>query len=255
MWKFSAPAASLAALLGLAGCEGAIVEPASPGLEEFKKIGELEASNGNRIEFFEPAPDSYFIIEHASKESPAVTGTGELRGLGPAALYQKLAPGAEVPEQLVRVQAKMDAAPPRKSAGAPQRNIVIGRDTEAGIETAEQALTKEQFSAKYCRCIWGERFSCWTDQSGFNRDEVNDVKYYDGQLNVTKGKVRLLVDIKTWWSWSRKGDVTVNAGEDKRFYFGQAHLDYDLRADITEADGDRYHYRGVSWNGPAQACP
>jgi hypothetical protein len=261
--RFSSRAAPLLGVLGaglaLGACQGSILEPASPGLEDFNKVADLRTENGNLVEFFEPAPGNFFIIEHASRTSPAATGKPELKGLGPAALYRKLSPGTDAPAELVRLEAQMAAQParaPREPSSPPRREVVVGAAPATGsdIETTQQPLTSGEFTRKHCACQWGDSFVCWLNASGFNRDEVEDVQYYDGEINGVKGKVKLTVDIRTWWSWSRKANIDVNANDEKRFYWG-AQLDYDVRADITEADGDIYHYRGVGFNGPAQACP
>jgi hypothetical protein len=258
---FGSSRAAMAALLGVGigftGCEGAIMEPATPGLEEFTKVAEARTHNGNQVEFFEPIPGTFFVIEHASKTSRAVTSGPEFKGLGPVALYQKIAPGAEVPAALAQLQAQFDEALKNAPAASAPRDNPDGTTSVApgsALASNQYALTSAEFRDKHCKCSWGTSFVCWRNVTGFARHYVEDIHYYDGEINAVRGGIRLAFFIRPWWSWERKASIDVAQNEEKSYHYGAAHIDYDAKSEVQLAEGDLYHYNGVGYNGPRSKC-
>jgi hypothetical protein len=237
--------------LALGGCEAAATNddglPSAAESRAFTKLAELTLPNGNRVEFLAPNEASTLVMEHASKETPAITKSLEYSGLSALAIYRKLAPGADVPQTLLDAQNRIDQLLASRPAPTGEPTIeASGEARNTEFETVAQQLTASQFRAKYCQCgNWGEGNVCDTDVQGFRRMKTTDVHYFDGDVNAAGSDVQLTIYTKKWRSWDRS-DYFIGEGQERFFHFQSGTFDWDI---IADTNGWGYHFHAVTYNG------
>lgn len=244
--------------LALGACEAQLDEGLPPPAGESRPmatttLAELTGPTGNRVEFLALDESSILVSEHGSSENPPVTKEPDYVGLSAVAIYQKLAPGAPVPQALLDTQERID----RLMAVSPRRNVEadlsVEGDTKKAVEyeTVEQQLTARQFRDRFCRCgNWAKGNLCETDASGVRRLRTDDVHYFDADVNALSSDVGFTIMTRKWWAWGTHFQARLRRGEERFFHFSSGVADWDISADTA---GSRYHFHARAYNG-LRAC-
>jgi hypothetical protein len=192
-----------------------------PGDEAGREaLAELALDDGSLVQFYETSPGAIVIVQEAPKGVADVTSSS----VSALALYQRLAPGEDVPVALVEAQARVELA---HASRAP-------RDTKRGTEAS--LTNNTTFENSFCSGGW-DVVHCRTDRnSGFWAEySSTDAAACTVSSDVGTVTLRLLVE----------GDLEISrdvlAGHTITATYDSGLFNDDVRCEATNVgSSDRY---------------
>lgn len=236
--------------------------------EELAPIETLSFEGDTQVGFFEPKPGELQVLSWGPNGSqPPIDKALVDQGLSATELYTELS-GADAPATLKAAQARTEerlgeVVKSKEVLNASYDRPVSDPASPEGLEksgdTASTSLPvyyydcqgsfsyDEWFNCTFCYG-GGDYDITWmwvTGNGSFTRSDFNHtyttVSVYGGTALTLK------VQKRTWTSWSTKLNATVANGFWVQSELGFDTLDFDTKAEVTNASGDSYHWCSYGW--------
>jgi hypothetical protein len=190
-------------------------------------IAEVALDHGGVVQFFEIKPGAIDIAQTGPIGAPDVTNTG----LSAVALYQRLAPGRDVPPALVEAQQRVNLA----RASKPPHTAKPTAELAKPIANANDTV----FEDKYCVGSW-DIIHCVVDRETGYFWEYSSTDTARCTASVDTGKVTFHMLVEGEEIWSRDlipGSDTATASHS----YDSGLFNDDVRCEVHNVDsGDQF---------------
>lgn len=199
-----------------------------PGAARREPIAEVAIDNGGVVQFFETKPGAIQIVQSAPIGAPDVTNTG----LSAVALYQRLAPGRDVPPALAEAQQRVNLA----RASKPPHTAKPTAELDKPIANLANNTT---FENTYCVGSW-DVIHCVVDRTTGYFWEYSSTDAARCTVSVDTGVVtlHLLEDGDEIWT---RDLFAGSSGATTTVSFDSGTFNDDLRCEVHNVgSGDRF---------------
>ncbi len=196
-------------------------------------VAQIEADNGNLVEFYELAPGHIVVSETGQMPVAPNFSAGELAALRTDEVFRSLVPEGPLPAAIER---------------AALREFDIERPEMPQLE--ERLALKRWdawFQGNFCNVSSPDFQWCWLNAATASSYRRNNVFYFYSVALANTGTVRFYMAKYDWWNGTRSlGSWDLNAGWYRtQYYMHGGADDPDVWAGVTHVSGaDRYDFAG-----------
>lgn len=233
------------------------------------RLLEVKLLNGNVVEFHEPVPGDILIIEHGSFPNPSMGSEINVKAMTVTEVYRHLRPSEAVPKVLAEAQTRHQKAilaagntaqetPNRNVTGRADFDEVAPSDTRSALPAAVYANgiaaltgTIDDSACPWSRVSthgpceshdvdWTVQWSYSTGSSWFERHNYHTA---DTGACSYRGNIVYTYKYRPATSWKTFGSWTLQPGTYKEVWYASGNR-FDIKSEVTSADGDGYHHCG-----------